>query len=532
MPLTPLFNRHSLFLIFALVATFSIDAEASKRPNILFALADDASWKHFGAYGATWIDTPNFDRIAEQGLLFTRAYTPNAKCGPSRSSLLTGRNSWQLEELGNHWVDYPKGKYQTYHETLDNNGYHVGYTGKGWSPGDQGQDADGSPRSVLVNRYNQARLTPPAEYISDIDYAENFRLFLEDREAGQPFCFWYGGNEPHRHYEYGAGIKYGGKLVEDIPQVPRFWPDNEAVRTDMLDYAFEIEHFDQHLGTMLQILEEAGELENTIVVVSSDNGMPFPRIKGQEYEYSNHMPFAVMWPKGITNPGRVIDDYISFIDVAPTFLELAGIDGEKEGMAPITGSSLTPLLYSDRSGRIDPKRNYVLIGKERHDIGRPNDTGYPIRGIFQDGYLYLRNFETDRWPAGHPLTGYMNIDSSPTKTSVLESLYNPFTRVYWQWSVGKRPDEELYHVLDDEDCIHDLSQSPMQQNRMIAMRERMLKELKNQDDPRMFGKGEIFDRYEFGRDGMINFFNNLMDGTQEDMGWFNPDDVQSLEDVE
>ncbi|MBK1880293.1 sulfatase family protein [Pelagicoccus mobilis] len=516
--------------LFLLASFFTLFASAEQRPNILFAIADDASWKHFGAYGAEWLETPSFDRVADQGLLFTRAYTPNAKCGPSRSSLLTGRYTWQLEELGNHWVDYPVGKYQTYHETLGKSGYHVGYTGKGWSPGDQGELPNGKKRSVLLRQYNQIKLTPPAKHISNIDYAENFRKFLSDRKEGQPFCFWYGGNEPHRKYEYGAGVKYGGFKLEDVPQVPRFWPDTEEVRNDMLDYAFEIEHFDEHLGKILDILDESGELENTIVIVTSDNGMPFPRVKGQEYEYSNHMPFAVMWPQGISAPGRVIDDYISFIDVAPTFLEIAGIDGEAEGMEPITGRSLTPLFYSDRSGRIDPTRDHVLIGKERHDIGRPGNTGYPIRGMFKNGFLYLHNFETDRWPAGHPLTGYMNIDSSPTKTAVLDARYTPSKRMYWQWNVGKRGTHELYNVLEDEDCIHDLSDSPVYQELMDSMKEELFASLREQEDPRMYGNGEIFDQYEFGRDGMINFFEDLMNGTIEDMGWYNPADVQQIED--
>jgi N-sulfoglucosamine sulfohydrolase len=276
----------------ALACSFTQVSSASKRPNILFCLADDASWKHFGAYDCDWIETPAFDRIAEQGLLFTRGYTPNAKCGPSRTSILTGRNSWQLEEVGNHWADYPS-KFKTYHEALGENGYHVGYTGKGWSPGDPGE-IDGKPRKLLDPTYNQAKTTPPSSEISNIDYTENFRRFLKDKNEDQPFCFWYGSNEPHRDYEYASGINYGDMNTGDIPQVPRFWPDNEKVRTDMLDYGFEIEYFDKHLGQILGLLEQANELENTIIVVTSDNGMPFPRIKGQEYEYSNHMPLAIM----------------------------------------------------------------------------------------------------------------------------------------------------------------------------------------------------------------------------------------------
>lgn len=180
----------------------------------------------------------------------------------------------------------------------------------------------------------------------------------------------------------------------------------------MLDYALEVEHFDTHLGRILNILEESGELENTIVIVTSDHGMPFPRCKGQEYNNSNHIPMSVMWKNGLVKPGRKVDDYISVIDIAPTLLEVVGISQEKAGMRPITGRSFVDILKNEKS---DIDRNFVMIGKERHDVGRPDDRGYPIRGMIRGNYLYLKNFETDRWPAGNPETGYMNVDGGPDK---------------------------------------------------------------------------------------------------------------------
>ena len=235
-----------------------------------------------------------------------------------------------------------------------------------------------------------------------------------------------------------------------IDAVPEFWPDDPTVRHDMLDYDFELKHFDNHLARMLSILEERGELKNTVVVVTADNGMPFPRVKGQAYEYANHLPMAISWPKDLVDSGRVIESYVSFIDLAPTFLELAGIDGEKTGMASITGHSLLPLLRSSSAKSV---RDFVLIGKERHDIGRPHDWGYPIRGILRNDFLYIVNFKPSRWPAGNPETGYLNTDGSPTKTVVLEARYEPSRRHYWEWNFGKRPSEELYHVSRDPDYI-------------------------------------------------------------------------------
>src|SRR5690606_12425520 len=95
----------------------NVYADKIKPPNILFAIADDASWRSFSAYGNKWIKTPAFDEVAKKGILFQNAYTPNAKCAPSRSCILTGRNSWQLEEAANHSPHFPE-KFKTYAEAL------------------------------------------------------------------------------------------------------------------------------------------------------------------------------------------------------------------------------------------------------------------------------------------------------------------------------------------------------------------------------------------------------------------------------
>ena len=300
------------------------------RPNILIAIGDDISYPHMGAYGCTWIKTPGFDRVARDGILFRNAYTPNSKSSPSSACLLTGRNSWQLEEAANHVPFFPP-KFTSFIEVLGNNGYTTGYTAKGWAPG-IALDSAGNPRKLTGRAFNEKKTAPPANGISGNDYAGNFEDFLDSKDPEKPFCFWYGSQEPHRRYQYGSGMSIGGKSLTDIEKVPGFWPDDDIVRTDMLDYAFEIEHFDNHLVKMLGLLEKRGELSNTIVIVTADNGMPFPRVKGQAYEYSNHMPLAIMWGKGIKNAGRTVYEYISFIDIAPTILDVARIYQAKSGM--------------------------------------------------------------------------------------------------------------------------------------------------------------------------------------------------------
>lgn len=502
-----------------------------QKPNILFAIMDDATYLHMSAYGCDWVNTPNFDRVAENGILFQNAYTPNAKCAPSRSCILTGRNSWQLERAANHWPYFPD-KFKVFTEVLAENGYAVASTGKGWAPG-RATHPDGSKRNLMVQTFNELKTTPPTPAISSVDYAANFTAFLDQKESA-PFFFWYGGLEPHRRYEYGSGVAKGRKSLDQIDdsEVFGFWPAIDSVKNDMLDYAFEIEYFDQQLGKMLQTLEDRGELSNTLVVITSDNGMPFPRVKGQEYEYSNHLPLAMMWADGIAHPGRSIDDYISFIDLAPTFLEVAGIPESASGMQALSGSSLTNILYSDKEGRVDPSRNSVLIGKERHDIGRPNDWGYPIRGLVKDGKLYLHNFETDRWPAGNPETGYLNCDGGATKTVILNGIFNPATFSYWQQSFGKRPQEELYDVANDPDCINNLAQSAAHQDLLQSMKNELFGRLTEQADPRMAGNGAIFDQYPYADTSGANFYERYHAGEPLNWGWVNDSDFQDLSRIE
>ena len=505
---------------------FSVAQTPSERPNILFAIADDASYPHMSAYGTDWVETPAFDRVAEQGILFNKAYVPNPKCAPSRSIILTGRNSWQLEEAANHNPFFPD-KFNVYTEVLAQHGYVVGSTGKGWGPG-IAEDKAGNPRHLAGQPYNDHTMKTPTNAINPKDYARNFKAFLDNRSEDKPFAFWYGGKEPHRRYEYRSGIEKGGKELSDIDNVPAFWPDTDSVRTDMLDYALEIEYFDRHLGRMLALLEQRGELENTLVVVTSDNGMPFPRIKGQTYEHSAHMPLAIMWPEGIRNPGRTVEDYVSFADFAPTFIELAGLEWEKTEMHPTVGRSLTDIFYSDGNGQVNPNRDYVLLGKERHDLGRPYNWGYPVRGIIKGDMLYLKNFKPDRWPAGNPETGYLNTDGSPTKTYVLDHRISQGMYHYWKWNFGKRPGEELYNLEEDPDCLHNLADDPSYKLIKQQLKKQMYGELKRQNDPRMQGRGYIFDAYKHTSDHNRSFYHRFMNGKiqKSQAGWVNESDFE------
>ncbi|CAM1373240.1 sulfatase family protein [Tenacibaculum xiamenense] len=509
-------------LFFLSSCGFTQVTKTAKKPNILFCIADDATWKHMSAYGNTWCSTPAFDEIAKKGLLFENAYTPNAKCGPSRSIVLTGRNTWQLEAAANHLAYFPT-KFKTYPEALSEKEYFVGYTGKGWAPGSS-LNKDGSKRELIVKQYNKIKKKAPTTGISKVDYAANFKKFLEQKKEGTPFCFWYGGKEPHRDYEYGSGVKVGKKKLSELEKVFPYWPQSEVVKNDILDYAFELEYFDKQLGQFLKVLKETGELENTIIVVTSDNGMPFPRVKGLSYEHSNHLPLAVMWPNGIKNPGRVIKDYVSFIDFAATFIDLAGYNAQDLGMQPIEGKSLKRFFNSNKSDVVPAKDDYVILGQERHDVGRPNDTGYPVRGIVKNGFMYLMNYENDRWPAGNPETGYTNTDGSPTKTEILNLNRSGKNQEYWKQNFGKHPKEELFKLGDDESCLNNLASLEQYQKVKTELRSLLESELKKQNDPRIYGKGEVFDNYVPDRNA--HFYERYMRGEKVKSGWINDSDFE------
>lgn len=477
----------------------------SKRPNILFAIADDQSFPHAGAYGCKWVKTPAFDRVAKNGVLFTNAFTPVAKCTPSRSCILTGRNPWQLEAAANHNCFFPE-NYKTYAETLIENGYFVGYTGKGWAPGVSGMK-DGKIRELAGPAFNKLSTTPPTKGISKIDYAANFESFLDSNSSEKPFCFWFGSHEPHREYEFQSGVNIGSKKLSEIDKVPGFWPDNDSIRNDILDYAFEIEYFDQQLAKVLKLLEDKGLLDNTVVIVTSDNGMPFSRMKGMANMITNHLPLAIMWPDGKINTQRVCEDFVSFTDFAPTFLDLAGVSVKHSGMQPMEGKSIVPLLKGQGKGR-----DFMIIGKERTDVGRPDDQGYPVRGIVDHEFVYLRNFHPERWPAGNPETGYTDTDPSPTKSFIINDRRAKGKSWFWDQSFGKRPSEEMYNISKDPDCLSNLANDPQLQSIKEKMSNQLMKKLKSEKDPRVNGNGDVFDSYPYAPEDARNLYNRMMKG--------------------
>lgn len=503
-------------------------ANPDPRPNILFAMSDNQSYPHAGAYGSKLVRTPGFDYIAENGVLFHNAFSASPGCAPSRSSILTGRYPWQNEEAGGHQTLYPS-KYITFPDILEQAGYHIGYTGKGcapfnWKQGGRNHDPAGPEYNNI--RYEGAEdielptgIPDPeafASNISTVDYTGNFKEFLLQRPDDKPFYFWYGAREPHFPFEKGAGLRSGKKL--ENAEVPEFLPDHEAVRMDMLDYAFEIDWFDKHLVSMIKVLEEMGELENTIIIVTSDNGMQFPYAIANCYEYGIHVPLAVSWPEKIKS-GRNSEDLINLADIAPTILEITNAGTDE--MQPMSAKSFSDILLSDRSGKIDPSRDAIYTGRERHSSARWMNLGYPQRAIRTENFLYIRNAYPERWPAGAPqrinsenpeeldfmhgldesgkyMGGvYCDIDDGVTKAYLIENMSDPEVTPYFDLAMGKRAAEELFDIKNDPFTIHNLAEDKEFSEALAMMRSKLDEFLRETEDPRVVGPNpDIFENYQ------------------------------------
>ena len=450
----------------------------TSHPNILFCIADDWSWPHASIAGDRVVKTPTFDRMAKEGVLFENAFVTAPSCTPSRGSILTGQWHWRLEEGGNLWSTLPA-KFEVYPDRLEKAGYHVGFTRKGWGPGRDGPG--GRTRNPAGTRF------------------KDFDAFLKARPEGTPFCFWFGSQDPHRGYQWESGVNSGMKL-EDV-EVAACLPDSETVRKDICDYYWEVQRFDREVGALLETLEHTGELDHTLVVMTSDNGMPFPRCKSNLYDLGTNVPLAVRWP-GEIKGGRVVKDFVSLQDLAPTFLEAVGLRPTPE----MTGRSLLAILAPGRAERLDPKRDYVLTGKERHAWVRQNGLGYPCRAIRSMDFLYIRNFKPDRWPAGHPLNGgepyygnraYGDIDDCPSKTYMMEHRDAPGVRRLFDMTFEKRPSEELYDLRKDPDQLNNVADDPAYADEKKKLATTLTAELKATRDPRVLGRGDVFDRYPY-----------------------------------
>ena len=455
-------------LLLALLFCGTLQVANAKRPNIVVCMADDWSAPHAGALGDPTVKTPHFDRVAHEGVLFPHAFVSTPSCTPSRLSILAGQHHWRLKE-GASLGGSLREEFPVYTDMLAEAGYRVGRYGKG----------------VWPSKHTFRKRDSFGEQF------KSFKHFIKDQPSDTPFCFWHGGSDPHRPYEEGVGKKSGIDL--DSILVPACLPDHPVVRSDLADYYWEVQRFDQQVGAILEQLEAIGQLENTIVVVSGDNGMPFPRAKATLYDLGTRVPLAIRWGSAVPE-NRTLEDFVSLCDLAPTFLEAAGIAPPQQ----MTGHSLLPVLRSKQNGQVDPSRDHALTGNEQHCFL------YPSRAMRTKDFLIIRNFNPGTWPSGdvtgeQPIYNFTetpwptgpgafsyNIDPGPSK-QVLR-LHRAEYQRYADLAFGPRPVFELYDLKVDPDQLNNVYGEAKYKKQQIALRKKLEQALVESVDPRMINQ--------------------------------------------
>ncbi|HCK12433.1 MAG TPA: sulfatase [Candidatus Latescibacteria bacterium] len=493
------------------------------KPNIVFAFADD--WgRYASAYAKfegdrslnTLINTPNFDRIAREGAIFKNAFVPAPHCTPCRSSILSGSYFWQtgLGAIlqGAKWDE----SIPSYPLELEKSGYHIGYTYKVWSPGQTMNAPYGAERtkyesagrhfgqfSFYATQKVKGHGVERAKQLLLDETGSNFSDFLNAREDEKPFCYWWGPTNTHRKWQKGSGKDLWGLDPDDLEgRLPEFLPDVHDIREDVCDYLGECLAFDAGLGVILEKLEEIGELDNTLFVVSGDHGIPgIPRAKCNLYDIGCEVALAARWP-GHIEAGRELDDFVNLMDLGSTFLDAAGVDIPDS----MTGKSLVPVFESTQSGLVDQDRTFVVTGRERHvGFAREGFLPYPQRAIRTRDFLYVHNFAPDRWPAGDPMglddpntespdweslqevtyTAYPDMDASPTKAWMIHHRAEEGIQRAFDLGFGKRPQEELYDLREDPDCMDNIADHENFEKTRKALYDQLMNVLREQDDPRV-----------------------------------------------
>ena len=447
-------------------------ASSDNRPNILFCLADDWGWPHAGAYGDKVVQTPTFDRLAREGGLFDQCFVSSPSCSPSRNATLTGQQFYRLGQGAN--LHSPlDASHPNFMFMLRNAGYAIGHHSKAWGPG-----------NFRAGRYTENPCGP----------GMSFEKFMKNRPEDRPFCFWLGTTDPHRGYS-GPGDIDTSKV-----EVPPFLPDVEEVRKDIAAYYQEVQRWDGKVGRAVKLLEETGELENTIIVMTGDHGFPFPRGKGNLYDYGVRVPLAVRWGAQVPG-GRRVSNLVSFTDFAPTFLDAAGVDVPDV----MTGRSLVEVLTSDKEGRVEPARDFIVFGRERHTPAQeePSMVGYPSRAIRTDGWLYIMNLEPHRWPAGvpegatHPMGEFADCDDGPTKSFISAHRDDEQYRRFYELCFARRPADELYDMENDPVQLDNLADQNVYHEVCQSLENRLMSYLRRTDDPRFTDAPVKFDNYPY-----------------------------------
>ena len=510
-----------------------LHAADTNRLNILFCFADD--WgRYAGCYARLdggpslnqIVKTPNVDRVAREGVMFRNAFVPAPSCTPCRSALLTGRYWWNTDRgailQGAVWnTNIP-----SFPLLLRDTGYHIGKSYKVWSPGTPADAPFGRQQFAyekagrMPNNFSEEATRMVSGGLSIVEargkildqVRGNFDAFLADRKPGQPWLYWFGPTTTHRTWIKGSGKKLWDIEPDSLKgRMSKFLPDELEVREDVADYLGECQAYDSYIGVLLKRLEEAGELDRTIVVISGDHGMPgVPGGKCNLYSFGTAVALVARVPGG--KGGRVVDDFVNLMDLAPTFMEIGGVKIPTE----VSGRSLVPQFTSTKSGQIDPTRDYVVTGRERHvGSAREGHLPYPMRAIQTKDFVYIRNFAPDRWPMGAPYAvtatseptarelenntriAFPDMDASPTKSWVIAHRGEPQFKPFYDRAFGLRAGEELFERRSDPDQVQNVAGEASFLVEKGQMSRRLMKVLTETGDPRVTGDGKKFERAPF-----------------------------------
>ncbi len=347
-------------LTLAVLAPALVAAAPADRLNVLLILSDDHSAPHVGCYDNPDIKTPNLDKFAAQGMRFDRAYVTCPQCVPSRASIMTGRSPVAIA-MTRFSAPLPR-EVKTYPEAMRAAGWFTGVAGRTYHL----EGAPTTPESRAVfEKYKLTTFRDRLDYVNQTpDNATalgQFREFLDHKPAEKPFFLQLCSSDPHRPLTTQGPVKHDPATLK----LPAHYPDTPAVRADFAAYYDEIAHFDVFFGEVMTELEKRGVAENTLVAFMGDNGASQFRGKGTLYEFGIHVPLLVRWP-GKVKPGSHSAALISGEDLAPTFLEAAGLPVPRE----MTGQSFASLLR----GEANVPREFIFAERGPHASGLPGNS--------------------------------------------------------------------------------------------------------------------------------------------------------------
>lgn len=382
-----------------------------QKPNVVIIIADDAGWNDFGAYGNPGVRTPNIDRLAAEGMLFTNAFVTTSSCSPSRASILTGMYPHNTGAQELH-MPLPADR-NLFAGTLQKAGYYTVASGK-WHIGPK--------RAEFDSIYD----------VRDPSGAADWIRALENRPPEKPFFMWFAAVDPHRPYQENI-IDRPHQLQEVV--VPPFLPDNEFTRKDLALYYDELARLDFNVGKVLDELDRQGVAENTMVIFMTDNGRPFPRCKTRMLDDGLKSPFIIRWP-AVVQAGSASGSLISSVDIAPTICELAGADA----LPQFQGVSFVPVL-KDPGARV---RDFVVGEHNWHDYQAHE------RSVRTSRYLYIRN----AWP---------QFNANPPADAAGSITFREMVRLYRDGSLAE-PFLDCFTAPRQAEELYDLSSDPLQLN--------------------------------------------------------------------